>query len=119
MYISVAKRRGLQATSTERGLFTILAFSMDTGWDPAVDWNGGLWAALAQVDVFLPNELETYAITGQGSEETALAALAEHVPVVAVKLGAEGAIDIDPNGLVVDRIAQNIQAYIDITAEIR
>jgi sugar/nucleoside kinase (ribokinase family) len=69
-----------------------LTISMDTGWDPAEGWNGGLWDALAQVNVFLPNELEAGAITGQGDEETALAALAEHVPVVAVKLGAEGAI---------------------------
>jgi sugar/nucleoside kinase (ribokinase family) len=69
-----------------------LTISVDTGWDPAEGWNGGLWDALAQVNVFLPNELEACAITGQGSEETALAALAEHMPVVAVKLGAEGAI---------------------------
>jgi sugar/nucleoside kinase (ribokinase family) len=69
-----------------------LTISMDTGWDPAERWNGGLRDALAQVNVFLPNELEARAITGQGSEETALAALAEYLPVVAVKLGAEGAI---------------------------
>lgn len=66
--------------------------SLDTGWDPANRWDQGLEATLAQVDVFLPNEVEALSITGLGSIEAALARLAEAIPVVVIKLGANGAI---------------------------
>lgn len=66
--------------------------SMDTGWDPANRWDQGLPAALAQVDLFLPNEVEALAISGRETIEEALAELATRIPVVAIKLGAEGAI---------------------------
>ena len=66
--------------------------SMDTGWDPAGRWDSGLHQALAQVDIFLPNEVEAQRITGLGSIEDALARLAEQIPTVVVKLGADGAI---------------------------
>ena len=69
-----------------------LTVSQDTGWDPAEEWDGGFWETLAQTDLFLPNAGEARAITGQGDVEAALEALVEHVPVVAVKRGAEGAI---------------------------
>jgi sugar/nucleoside kinase (ribokinase family) len=69
-----------------------LTVSLDTGWDPSEGWNGGLGETLAQVDVFLPNEVEARAITGEENVARALAALAIRVPTVAIKLGAEGAI---------------------------
>ena len=69
-----------------------LTVSLDTGWDPSQKWNGGLSETLAQTDVFLPNAVEAAAITGQANAEAALTALTQRVPVVAVKLGAEGAI---------------------------
>lgn len=69
-----------------------LAVSLDTGWDPSEGWNGSLGETLAQADVFLPNEIEARAISGEEKVARALAALAARVPTVAVKLGAEGAI---------------------------
>lgn len=66
--------------------------SLDTGWDPAERWDSGLEACLAEVDLLLPNEVEAKAITGQATVEEALDRLAGKVPVVAVKLGAEGAV---------------------------
>lgn len=65
--------------------------SLDTGYDPSGEWNGGLPAALAQVSVFLPNEVEATAIARAPDPEAALSALAGQCPMVAVKLGAEGA----------------------------
>jgi sugar/nucleoside kinase (ribokinase family) len=69
-----------------------LTVSLDTGWDPSEGWNGSLGETLAQADVFLPNEVEARAITGEENVARALAALAIRVPTVAIKLGAEGAI---------------------------
>jgi sugar/nucleoside kinase (ribokinase family) len=66
--------------------------SMDTGWDPSGQWDHGLEDALAEVDIFLPNEVEAQRITGLESMEDALARLAERVPTVVIKLGADGAI---------------------------
>jgi sugar/nucleoside kinase (ribokinase family) len=69
-----------------------LTVSLDTGWDPGEGWNGGLGKTLAQTDVFLPNEVEARAISGEENVARALATLAAQVPTVAIKLGAEGAI---------------------------
>lgn len=66
--------------------------SMDTNFDPAEAWNGGVREALRHVDVFLPNATEAKAIAGKSSAEEAISTFAESVPLVAVKLGAEGAI---------------------------
>ncbi len=69
-----------------------LSVSLDTGYDPAERWDGGLVEAIPEVDVFLPNEVEAQAITGTTSAEEALAALCAMVPVTVVKLGPDGAI---------------------------
>lgn len=69
-----------------------LTVSLDTNWDPAETWDGNLPAALSQVDLFFPNEQEALRIARQPSIEDALTALAARVPVVAIKLGAKGAL---------------------------
>lgn len=66
--------------------------SLDTNYDPAARWDGGLWETLAHVDVFLPNATEARAITSEADPQVALARLAQVVPTVAVKLGRQGAI---------------------------
>jgi sugar/nucleoside kinase (ribokinase family) len=68
-----------------------LSISIDTNYDPTGQWAGGLRDALERVDVFLPNETELLAITHEDSIEAGLDRLAE-IPIVAVKLGARGAI---------------------------
>jgi sugar/nucleoside kinase (ribokinase family) len=69
-----------------------LTVSLDTNWDPAATWDGGLQASLQQVDLFFPNEQEARAITGRPDVESALEALLECVPLVAVKLGEQGTL---------------------------
>ena len=66
--------------------------SVDTGWDPADRWDEALWQVLAQADVFLPNEIEAQRIAGVEDLDEALAVLAERVPTVVIKLGAQGAV---------------------------
>lgn len=74
----------------------------DTGWDPE-DWTGGgvreVLDLLPLVDVFLPNEPEALALTGEGSAESAVRVLKEHCPGwVVVKRGADGLIAATPEG---------------------
>lgn len=66
--------------------------SLDTNYDPAGAWGGGLRRALAHADLFLPNEHELLAIMGRQDLASALAAAARLVPTVAVKLGPQGAL---------------------------
>jgi len=69
-----------------------LTISMDTNDDPDDRWQGGLWEVLRYVDVFLPNQREALRITGAQTLENAAIRLAEIVPLVVVKMGAEGAM---------------------------
>ena len=68
-----------------------LTVSLDPNWDPSGKWRG-FEELLHLVDVFLPNENEALALTGQKTVELALDRLAERCPWVAVKLGPRGAI---------------------------
>ena len=67
-----------------------LTVSIDTNYDPSERWDSGLDAALRDVDLFLPNQAELLAITGIDDVDAALEAMAQRVPLVAVKLGAQG-----------------------------
>jgi sugar/nucleoside kinase (ribokinase family) len=84
----------LFARAHDAGLTT----SLDPGWDPAGEWDAALGEALDAVDILFPNAAEACRIAGTEDPEAALDALAERVPTVAVKLGAEGAIAADPTG---------------------
>ena len=89
-FLQTGLRGGLPelfAQARARGMTT----SLDTGWDQTEGWDGGLQETLAQTDLFLPNAVEACAITGHADVEHALAALAEIVPLVALKLGSDGA----------------------------
>lgn len=72
-----------------------LTTSLDTNWDPAGEWRGVL-DLLSLTDVFLPNEAEACALTGETDVERAAEALAAQVETLAVKLGARGALGIAP-----------------------
>lgn len=69
-----------------------LTVSLDTNDDPDNQWGHELMRALEYVDVFLPNASEAQRITGATTPDAALNQLAERIPVVAIKLGAQGAI---------------------------
>lgn len=69
-----------------------LTISLDTNDDPDDRWESGLSEVLPFVDVLLPNEREAMKIAGCDRLEPALAQLAGWVPLVVVKLGADGAM---------------------------
>jgi sugar/nucleoside kinase (ribokinase family) len=69
-----------------------LTISLDTNDDPDDRWEGQLFEALRYVDVFLPNAREAKKIVGTDDLEVAVNKLAEIVPTVVIKLGAEGAM---------------------------
>jgi sugar/nucleoside kinase (ribokinase family) len=79
----------LFATARDLGLGT----SLDPNYDPAGRWaDRRLRTALAQTDLFLPNETEACGIGGEHMAGPAAAALASAGPHVVVKLGARGAL---------------------------
>jgi len=68
-----------------------LSTSFDTNDDPQDRWDG-VFEVLPHVDVFLPNEREALRLTGATNVQAAVNELAKLVPVLAVKLGAQGAL---------------------------
>jgi len=78
----------LFAEAQRQGLTT----SLDTNYDPQKLWNGGLWETLARTDVFMPNQTELHAVSGEADLQPALEKVAELCPLVAVKLGPDGGI---------------------------
>lgn len=67
----------------------------DVGWDHTQTWSPEVLDRLRHVDVFLPNAVEAMAYTRTTTPRAALAALADLVPVVVIKLGRDGAIAVD------------------------
>jgi sugar/nucleoside kinase (ribokinase family) len=65
--------------------------SLDPNWDPAGTWDAGIREAIAQCDVFLPNEAELLRIAGKDDVDAALDELAHPALTVAVKQGGDGA----------------------------
>jgi sugar/nucleoside kinase (ribokinase family) len=86
----------LLASARARGSTT----SVDPNWDPSERWDGGLRDLLSDVDVLLPNAVEACRIAGRDDDpEAAAHALAGRGPtVVAVKLGADGALAVPAAG---------------------
>jgi sugar/nucleoside kinase (ribokinase family) len=97
----------LQETSRERlpGFFAAarargITTSFDTNWDPTERWDGGVAKMLGACDVFFPNAVEARRIARLDDVEEAARALArmgtagrtDGRPIVAVKLGAAGAL---------------------------
>lgn len=67
----------------------------DVGWDDTGAWDLAGLADLGRCEAFLPNAEEAMRYTGADSPRRAAHALAEHVPVAVVTLGAEGAYAVD------------------------
>ena len=76
-----------------------LTTSLDPGWDPYERWNGILDEALSAVDILFVNEHEVKAIAGMASVDKAATALARRVNLVLAKLGADGALAADQDGV--------------------
>jgi ribokinase len=67
--------------------------SLDTDWDPDNRWEGVV-DLLPHIDVFLPNEGEALAITGETDVGKAAKTIANMSPLTVVKCGENGAIAI-------------------------
>ena len=74
----------------DRGLGT----SLDTNDDPDDRWDGVLSKTLPYVDLLFPNEREVQKIAGVNHLDEAIALLAQRVPTLVVKLGANGAVAV-------------------------
>jgi sugar/nucleoside kinase (ribokinase family) len=72
-----------------------LTTSLDTGFDPSGQWDGGLREALREADLFFPNEVELAAITGAAEPEEGLRRLGGGRARVVGKLGRDGAMTLD------------------------
>jgi sugar/nucleoside kinase (ribokinase family) len=68
-----------------------LTTSLDTNYDPSEKWLG-FDRLLSVTDIFLPNKTEALSITKSKDVESASRQLADKSKVVAVKLGADGAL---------------------------
>lgn len=77
----------------ERARALGLTISLDTNWDPSGQWQG-VMELLPLVNIFLPNAAEACALTGEKDVESAAAKLAARVEMLAVKLGARGALGV-------------------------
>ncbi len=64
--------------------------SLDTNWDPKEQWQAA--SILPHCDVLLPNAAEACRLAGCATLEDSLTCLADLVPTLAVKLGAEGGL---------------------------
>jgi sugar/nucleoside kinase (ribokinase family) len=97
----------LQETSRDRlpGFFASVrahggTTSFDTNWDPTGTWDGGVAEMLGASDIFFPNAAEARRIAREDDVEQAARTLArtgakgrtDGGPIVAVKLGAAGAL---------------------------
>ena len=70
--------------------------SLDTNYDPSEKWVG-FDELLSATDVFLPNKTEALSITKLGDAVSASKQLASKSKLVAIKLGAEGALACSQN----------------------
>ena len=120
-YLQEASRDRLPAffaAARERGVTT----SFDTNWDPAGRWDGGVAAMLHASDVFLPNAAEARRLAGLEDVEAAARRIAtigaadraDGGPIVAVKLGPDGALACRAEGPIVRTPAMPVTA-IDTT----
>jgi sugar/nucleoside kinase (ribokinase family) len=70
-----------------------LTTSLDTNYDPTGQWKG-FDELLAVTDVFLPNQAEACSLAREADIDTAAAQIARRVGILAVKLGAAGALGV-------------------------
>lgn len=87
-YATLHEHPGLIAEAKGRGL----TVSLDPSWDDTLIRDPRFFERTAGVDIFFPNLEEAVALTGTEAPEAGLATLATHFPLVALKLGPQGAM---------------------------
>jgi sugar/nucleoside kinase (ribokinase family) len=96
-YLQDLLRPGLRELF-ERARGAGLTVSLDPGFDPHQRWGRELVALLPLVDVFLPNEREACAISGESTAQASLHALRNGHTLTVVKLGGDGCIALQDDG---------------------
>ncbi|QNK00635.1 carbohydrate kinase family protein [Dyella telluris] len=96
-YLQDALRPGLRALF-KRARRAGLTVSLDPGFDPHQRWGRELVQLLPLVDVFLPNEREACAISGEADALASLHALRNGHTLTVVKLGSDGCMALQPDG---------------------
>lgn len=71
-----------------------LTISLDTNDDPEGRFETDLYKVLEFVDIFLPNQREACRIAGTDDPEAAMKKLSRVVPLLVIKIGAQGAIAV-------------------------
>ena len=107
-YLQKALRPGcreLFARARAAGLTT----SLDPGFDPDRAWGEDLRGVLTEADLFLPNEEELRALTGEGDIRAALAALDNGRTRIVVKRGRQGCATLH-DGALLDVPAFGVEA---------
>src|ERR1017187_5778050 len=77
-----------------------LTTSIDPGFDPQEKWGRDIIDVLAEVDVFLPNEIELRGLTGCERPEDGLRALQNGRTLAVAKLGRDGCATLEDGKLV-------------------
>ncbi len=72
-----------------------LTTSLDMQWDPEEKWDIDVKRLLPLVDVFLPNETELLALTGQKDIESAILNIKPYINILAIKMGNKGSRGIE------------------------
>jgi sugar/nucleoside kinase (ribokinase family) len=67
-----------------------LTTSLDVQWDPAEKWDLNMKELLPLVDVFLPNETELRALTGEQDMDKAIESVKPLINTMAIKMGNKG-----------------------------
>jgi ribokinase len=67
-----------------------LTISLDTNWDPSEQWDG-IYKLSPYVDLFMPNDNEVMAITGESDAFRGLEKLSGYFKTVVMKMGEKGA----------------------------
>ena len=73
-----------------------LTTSLDTNYDPSEKWLG-FDELLSATNIFLPNEKEAVSLSGDTNVDLAANRLGRRVEMVAIKIGAEGALGVSQN----------------------
>ncbi len=84
-------------TLFKKALQLEVSTSLDTNWDPEEKWHG-VKELLRDTTLFFPNDKEVRSLAGKEDVREAAKQMASYGPIVAVKLGREGALLYEEGG---------------------
>ncbi|ODT79497.1 MAG: ribokinase [Pelagibacterium sp. SCN 64-44] len=87
-YATLYEMRDAVGAAKARGL----TVSLDPSWDDELIRDPLFFERTTGTDIFMPNLEEAHALTGRQDPREALAVLARHFPIVALKCGGDGAL---------------------------